>query len=199
MKTVLSALILTLLAASAAPARADAPAAKGVPAAAPTTQPVATEAATEPGTGTPTAEEVIQELMRKRQQSPAIEPVQRLVPAHVPGRRASNPLVLGTAPHERPGRLLREGQFIVDRRGRVVPAADGSHFLFLFDGDGAKSPETPMILAPCEKSQSMEEMAHQLGDRAVFIVTGQILTYRGANYLLPTIAKEAVDHGNLEH
>jgi hypothetical protein len=43
----------------------------------------------------------------------------------------------------------------------------------------------------------MEDTVDRRGDTTVFILSGQVHTYRGANYLLPTMMKVAVDTGNL--
>jgi len=181
---------------------ADAPPAPGTtPGAAKPEVPASQPAGTELPVGkNESAEQVIQELMRKRQDAPAIEPVQRPVTTPVaPGGKPTDPVVLGTAPDVKPGQLRREGEFVVNRRGRVVRAAGQAALLFVFDGDSAKTPEPPMILVPCQKTQSMEDVVRDRGDRAAFIVTGQILVYRGANYLLPTITKEDLDRGNIQH
>lgn len=107
--------------------------------------------------------------------------------------------ILGVAPGEKMPKLRREGEFIVSRRGRIIPAANGRHMLFVFEADSEATPEPPMILAPCQMLQNMEDIVRERGDKVIFILSGQILVYRGANYLLPTMMKLAIDHGNLTH
>ena len=56
-----------------------------------------------------------------------------------------------------------------------------------------------MILQACQLLQTMEDIVQQRGDTVVFLISGQIHTYRGANYLLPTMMKLAIDQGNLQN
>ena len=70
--------------------------------------------------------------------------------------------------------------------------------VFVFDADSQHAPEPPMILQPCRLLQSMEDIVQQRGDTVVFVLSGQVHVYRGANYLLPTLMRIAIDRGNLE-
>ena len=108
-----------------------------------------------------------------------------------------DPAVLGVAPGEDPPPLRREGEFIVNRRGRLVRSSEGGHLLFVFESDTQAAPELPMILQACQLLEAMEETVQRRGDMTVFILSGQVHAYRGANYLLPTMMKIAVDKGNL--
>jgi hypothetical protein len=164
--------------------------------------------ATSGGGGGATAEDVIKNLTDKRTDPAPIEPTVKPAPGSSsgsgPGGNNEAPSITnpaGTAPDLKPGQLRREGEFLVNRRGRVVRGASGGsggNVLFVFEGDGEKSPEAPMVLLPCQKTQGLEDIVRDRGDRAVFIVTGQVFTYHGANYFLPTITKEDFDHGNLK-
>ena len=150
----------------------------------------------------PAAEDVMKDMLQQEQAPPLIEPTIR--PGD--GRRSQAPTasvdvdhaVLGVAPGGKQPTLRREGEFIVARRGRLARAADGARMLFVFDADDKQSPEAPLILLPCQMLQSMEEIVQQRGDRVVFILSGQITTYRGANYVMPTMMKLAIDRGNLQ-
>jgi hypothetical protein len=159
-------------------------------------------AATQPATQ-PSSEQVIQDLMSHRQPNPLIEPTRRPpVESVTPPNEAIDPTVLGTAPSPgQPGAkiaaLHREGEFVVSRRGRLIHAA--GHELLAFEGDGAQSPEPPMVLLPSQMLQTMEDLTRERGDKVVFIVSGEIFLYRGANYLLLTMQKMAIDQGNLKH
>ena len=110
-----------------------------------------------------------------------------------------DPAVIGTAPGLAKPNARREGEFISRRRGRLQRANAGARVLFVFDADSAAAPEPPMILVPCGKLELMENIVKQHNDQLIFEVTGQILTYRGTNYLLPLMAKPAQDQGNLRN
>lgn len=110
------------------------------------------------------------------------------------GGGAVNPAVAGVAPGQDAQELVDEGAFLVRRTGRLVRSGDGAHAMFVFDG----GTEPPMILQACKLLEEMEAVIHQYGDHLPLVVTGQVQTYRGANYLLPTIMRQQFDRGNLE-
>lgn len=159
---------------------------------------------TEPTATTPSPEDVMRQMLEERQDAPIIEPTVR--PGDTDNRRNKAPTasvnvdtsILGIAPGGKQPTLRREGEFIVARAGRLVRAPDGANMLFVFDADGQASPEAPLILLPCQMLQSMEDIVQQRGDRVVFILSGQITAYRGANYVMPTMMKLAIDSGNIE-
>ena len=103
----------------------------------------------------------------------------------------------GVAPGTDEPKLKREGEYIRMRRGRIVPSPQGEHILFVFEADGPEMADPPMALVPCQTLASMEEQVRRLGERAVFVVSGQVLEYRGVNHLLPTMMKLAINRGNL--
>ena len=120
------------------------------------------------------------------------------LPAPTPGRiDQPDPRIIGIAPGGSTPKLRREGEFVLSRKGRLI-RAEGGQLLFSFDADSDKSEEPPMILMPCRLLQNMEEMSQEHGDRTVFILSGQVFVYRGANYLLPTMMKPSIDRGNLK-
>lgn len=139
-------------------------------------------------------EDAVQELMRKRIGSQGIEPTQRKSAEQTP---VIDPRILGPAPGGNMPKLRREGEFVVSRRGRLVRAQGAAGQLFVFDSDDKTASDPPMFIMPCQLLESMEELTKERGDAVVFVVTGQVYTYRGANYLLPSIMKLAVDKGNL--
>lgn len=149
------------------------------------------------------AAKAMQDLLGSREAAPVIEPIDRNATAPseaVISPAASvdiDPAVLGIAPGEDPPPLVREGEFIVNRRGRLVRSPESGHRLFVFESDARPTPELPMILQPCQLLQTMEDTVDRRGESTVFILSGQVHAYRGANYLLPTMMKIAVDSGNL--
>ncbi|MCC6581282.1 MAG: hypothetical protein IT440_12675 [Phycisphaeraceae bacterium] len=154
---------------------------------------------------TQSAAGVVDSMLKQMQKNPLIEPTER--PAADPKSATSplaptpradiDPRVVGVAPGMAKPKLRREGEFVVNRRGRLLRATDGVHLLFVFDADTTAGEDPPMILVPCQYLQSMEQFILERGDAIRFQVSGQILTYRGANYLLLTMMKLASDRGNL--
>lgn len=162
-------------------------------------------AASQPTTQ-PSSKQVMQSLLKQRPPSAVIKPNKAPTVEYVPGRTESapgagklNPDILGVAPGEKPPHLLPEGTFIINRRGRMIRSKDGSRELFAFQADSQKAPEAPMILQACRKLESMEKIVTQRGNSVVFILSGQVHTYRGANYLMPTMIKVAPPRNNLGH
>lgn len=103
-----------------------------------------------------------------------------------PSRSASPVIAPGT-----PGRatLLREGTFLLNRRGRLAP---GPQPLFAFDPDAEGRVDPPMLLLPCEHLGSLQHTAARAGSAAAFIVSGQVFVYRGRNLLLLTRPAQVV-------
>jgi len=146
-------------------------------------------------------------LIEQIKQNPLIEPSgtqpagqspATLPQGQQPARTGVDPNVIGVAPGSPAPKLRREGEFVIARKGRLVRSSDGLHTLFVFEADSEKSPEAPMALLPCQMLQSMEDLVGQRGDQLKFVLSGQILVYRGANYLLPTMMTLAEDRGNLQ-
>lgn len=153
-------------------------------------------------------EEELEALIRQGQSRGAIGEGQRaprnerniemppVVPAGVTQRT-----VLGqspTASGQRGAELIEEGAFILGRTGRLIRSSDGAHALFVFDADDLDSPEPPMLIQACLLLEEMESTVYEQGDHTPFILTGQVQTYRGANYLLPTSFRLEFDRRNLE-
>ncbi|MEX2213667.1 MAG: hypothetical protein WD768_06045 [Phycisphaeraceae bacterium] len=105
--------------------------------------------------------------------------------------------VIGTAPGTPAPKLRREGEFVLSRRGRLIKSTSGQS-MFAFDADGATAAEGPMYLLPCRLLESMEGLVADQSEELVFVLSGQVFVYRGANYLLPTLMKPAIDKGNLK-
>ena len=114
------------------------------------------------------------------------------------GGVAADPAVLGIAPGQAQAELLSEGAFVVRRTGRLIRSGDGTEAMFVFDADGRAAPQPPMILQACQLLEEMEAIIYTQGAHLPFVISGQVQTYRGANYLLPTIMRQEFDHGNLE-
>lgn len=159
---------------------------------------------------TPSADDVLNQLLDQKRDSPTPDTTEatdagegggvtdNTSPGAPASRLASDPLLLGLDTDQPLAELKEEGQFIIARTGRLIRSADGSHALFVLDADKPGAPEPPMILQACKLLETMEKTVQQLGEDVPFVITGQVFTYRGANYLLPTIVKREFDRGNLE-
>ncbi len=147
----------------------------------------------------PSADQVMDELLRENR--PTIEPSRRAT-GRTNGASSTrpeklDPAVLGVAPGADVPKLRPEGQFIINRRARMVRAADGMRSILVFESDSPDRAEPPMVLLPCQLLENMEAVVEERGDNVVFIVSGQITIYRGVNHLLPTMMREAADPANL--
>jgi len=102
-------------------------------------------------------------------------------------------------------KLRREGEYLVNRAGRLVRGLSGSvggeaaNVLFAFEADGSDpaAAEAPMLVMPCKLLELMEAQVVERGDQVVFVVSGRVYTHRGANYLLPSTMRLEYDFGNL--
>lgn len=86
---------------------------------------------------------------------------------------------VGSAP------LRREGTFLVRQRGSMVRLRNGE-WLMVFHRDAQGKAERPMVLVRSANLARMEQLGGTEPEAQAFIVTGQVLAYRGVNYLLPT-------------
>ncbi len=149
------------------------------------------------------AAQAMDDLLESREAAPIIEPEGKAQPWSQSGFASPaasvdiDPAVLGIAPGDDPPPLRREGEFIMNRRGRLISVTESGHRLFVFESDASQSPELPLVMQACQLLETMEDTVDRRGDATTFILSGQVHTYRGANYLLPTMMKIAVDTGNL--
>ena len=107
--------------------------------------------------------------------------------------------VLGIPPGDQQPQLRREGEFVINRRGRLARSPSGTRLLFVFEADSDAAPEPPMPILPCQILENMEDLSNQRSDQVVFILSGQVTLYRGVNFLLPTMMKLAIDRGNIRN
>jgi hypothetical protein len=138
----------------------------------------------------PSTEDVLRDMEKQRGDAPAPIPstAPPVAPAN-PGASASAGAP-GAAPANLPaarptvGRLLREGTFLVDRRGRMVRTANGD-WTFSFDADAQNQADPTMVLMPCQSLEAMEKLATRYGEALTLKVTGQVFVYKNRNYILP--------------
>lgn len=179
----------------------------------PPAKPAAAGASSGGPTTRPSVEDVMKEMKDSVEANPAIEPTQRPINRNAPGSPGTpgapggdqpsfkmeiDPAVLGVAPGMKPPPQRREGEMIVNRRGRLTRSPNGSQMIFVFEADAKDSPEAPVILLPCRILENMEDMVLERGDRITFVISGQVMVYRNNSYLLPTMMKLAIDKGNVQ-
>ena len=153
------------------------------------------DAANEPGEVTIGEAGSEQDPLSGRDAGLAIEPEEVTGPPNVrheqavPATRVKvDPRVLGVAPGEPLPSLRREGETLRKRDGQLLATGDRGYAVMILDADPEAGDDKPlaMIVAPCTTLESMERMLEERGDGLRFTVTGQVHTYRGVNYLLPT-------------
>ena len=98
------------------------------------------------------------------------------------------------------GRAARRGWLpdastLVERPGRLTAGADG--WVFVFESDRLDYPEPPMALLLNMNTQLMVEASAQGATGLVFLVSGEVTSFSGRNYLLPRIAQRRIDSGNM--
>jgi hypothetical protein len=171
------------------PGHSDQPAKQPAQQPATTPPPAPAEPAGKPKPSEPTPDQIIKDLERSAPKSdaprPAAAPSPSATPTPTPAATTAAPTPGQTA-SAGPGKLLREGTFIAQRRGRMIRAASGD-WLFHFDSDTKAEADPAMVLMPCLNLMSMEKLAERGGETLTFQVSGQVFVYRGKNYLLPTM------------
>ncbi len=99
---------------------------------------------------------------------------------------------------EREGTLVREGEMVVNRRGRLVRGGRGWAFVPDTDVDEPAGSVQPLRLMPCSTLEAMERAVERFGDQALFVVSGSLFVYERENHLLPTLYVLDLDRtGNL--
>jgi hypothetical protein len=87
------------------------------------------------------------------------------------------------APNAQPRTLLREGTLLLDRVGRLTRGEDGK-LEFTIDADGRGMADAPLVLLP-NRALARLEGAVQTSYRDLKIrASGEVMEYRGRNYLL---------------
>ncbi len=134
-----------------------------------------------PATKPASAEDVLSRMLRPTN-SAAAQPLQ---PATAPGSMIDKTSgSTAVAPDAAPARVLREGDMIVSRTGRIQTSADGQQWEFAFDSDGKALKDAPLVILPNLKLMDMEEAAKSARRDLRFRITGEVTEYRGRNYVL---------------
>ncbi|MEM8739241.1 MAG: hypothetical protein AAGG38_12315 [Planctomycetota bacterium] len=144
--------------------------------------------------GASSPREIIDDLIRERATDPIVPQQSRSPVETIPSRVGVpatvvdlDPAVVGVLPGQPLPRLRREGEFIVERPGQLLLVEDAGYWVFAFDTVPGQADLRPMIVQLCQRLASMQDTMDQLRrDDLAFTLTGQVHTYRGVNYLLPT-------------
>lgn len=177
------------------------------------TAPADNDAATQPenssSSDSRSADDVKNELDAQLKSNPIIEPTRRARDNRSgegtpPSTKVNlDPAVVGVAPSlsgagGSTAKLRREGEFIVNRTARLVRAANGSQVTIVFESENKSSPESPLIVLPSQTLENLEDVLQERGDNTPFVASGEVTTYRGANYILLTMWTLTHDKGNLQ-
>jgi len=79
-----------------------------------------------------------------------------------------------------------DGAIMMSRRGRITRTAEGG-WRFNFAADAAGLSDPPMTLLPCLLLESIRNRIEVDGDDQVFLMTGQVFSYHGRRFMLPTM------------
>ena len=129
------------------------------------------------------AEDVVS-LLRQRRQAEQRLPAEPAPPVDPPSQGAAATRTLtpeGTPLVNRPGRLIRQGEW----------------WTFAFESDHPDHPEPPMKLLPNKSAELMALAAGCERNGLVFLVSGEVTVFQSENYLLPRVAMRRIDAGNL--
>lgn len=168
------------------PPMVDRPAPPTTPAtaAAPSLAPAPTEpspAPTPPSPANPSIDQIIAELDK----------------AVGPARPRASDLAAGTSPAAatstseapEPDNRIALAGFLTNRRARIVRTDDG-RLAARLDGGASGHTEPPMILLPCQNLAAIDaalDTPPAGGESVTFTLSGEVMVYKGRNYLLPTM------------
>jgi hypothetical protein len=157
-------------------------------------KPAASSPAAGPGSpaasGEPSPEEIIRQLMKTEPQRALVLPSRQADKSQA----ASSPAATESAGLEPTG--WPEGTFLIDRAGRVVPAGD-DWWSLAWEDRGELARQKPIRLLPNRLLESALALSGGGMRGVVFIVSGEVTEYKGANYLLLRKVLLRRDLGNL--
>ncbi|NLX07469.1 MAG: hypothetical protein GXY33_20195 [Phycisphaerae bacterium] len=131
----------------------------------------------------PAAKDVLNRLLDDR---PPVTPP-KTTPAQEPSQTGGTfqpPTLTGPGRDDREGghKLLPEGFFVADRRGRLTRS--GELWMFVFEADGKTMGDPPIALLPNSWLEKMEADMAASPEATIFRISGEVTTYHGKNYLL---------------
>ncbi len=92
---------------------------------------------------------------------------------------------------------FEEGMLLVSRRGRLVRGNHGA-WIVVFDADSRGLLEPPMILMPSSTLEKLETWARNSGMKLPLLISGQVYSYRGRHFMLPTAWRVPIERPNLK-
>jgi hypothetical protein len=128
------------------------------------------------------AEDTLRQMLQPQAQSAQpLQPLPDLPPA-IDQTSGENAVAPGATTQP----LTAEGTILLDRIGRLTPGADGKTFEFTLESDGVVLADPPLVLVPNKQLEKLEQrVANSYGDIRLR-VSGEIMEYKGRNYLLLT-------------
>lgn len=150
--------------------------------------PVATEAESDTAPEAPIAADAPVEdvlaIMKAQQPADALLAAEGLMPSHDDAKKAYA---------ARASRI--DGSPIVSRLGRVVPRGDW--WAFRFESTHDDAPDQPIKLLPSKNTERMVQARKRENVGLVFVVSGEVTAFEGENFLLPRLAVQRINLGNL--
>jgi hypothetical protein len=145
-----------------------------------TTQPTTTSPTTRPAANR-SAEEMLRQMLQPQDQAAQpLKPIPDLPPATDTTSGGG-----AVAPDVPPQRVVREGTLLLDRIGRLTPAADGKSFELTLESDGgAGLTDPPLVLLQNRKLMQLEDQVKNSYLDQKVRVSGEVTEYRGRNCLL---------------
>lgn len=142
----------------------------------------------------PTQGELLRALREDRRASIPIPPT---TPPDMPGMEAPSNSIQPARPPDETSALLPEGSFIVDRPGRLIREEDW--WTFVYESSDGKMQQAPLRLLPSRQVELMEQSSAAGTRSIVFLVSGEVTTFHGRNYLLVRKVLIRRDYGNLRN
>jgi hypothetical protein len=90
-----------------------------------------------------------------------------------------------------------EGDLLISRRARLTRGRYGA-WIMVFDADAQGLMEPPVILLPSQQLRSLETWARSKNMGESILLSGQIYSYRGIHFLLPTAWRTPVERPNIK-
>lgn len=130
---------------------------------------------------------LITELEQRRTTARALETAATLAQSKGDGSAAVSVPSPTTQDKGAPGSARPDGQHINGRQGRVV--RHDAWLIFTPDSGTSAPSDPPMVLLPSAQMERLEGLVFRFGDSARYRISGKLITYKGRQFLLPTLAQ----------
>jgi hypothetical protein len=173
------------------PPKSDTPAPTSNDAATPTPKPTPAPTPTiNQDSSLPEATDVqslITELEQRRTTARALEAAATLAQTKDGGSSAASTPDATSPNQAAPTAARPDGQHINGRQGRVV--RHDAWLIFTPDSGTSAPSDAPMVLLPSAQMERLEGLVFRFGDSARYRISGKLVTYKGRQFLLPTLAQ----------